>query len=93
MGLMGRSLQFEWRVASGHNSEELQHQGIQLQDLPLSTHGGLPTVSDSNSDQDQKVNIYSVQKGWNTKGIKRFNKLYDHVAQDRRDNLTSFPIG
>ena len=32
-----------------------------------------------------------IQKGWNTKGIKRFNELYDHVARDRKDHPDFFP--
>ena len=36
---------------------------INSQKLPLYTRGGLPTDKDSTSDDDQKVIIYSIQKG------------------------------
>ena len=64
---------------------------INSQIFPVYTRGGLPTEKEITSDDDQKVNIYSIQKGWNTKGIKRFNELYDHVARDRKDHPDFFP--
>ena len=50
--------------------------------LPLYTRGGLGKKLN-----DARV---GVLKGWTSRGIKRFNELYDFVVQDRNDNPSFF---